>query len=99
MAGMLDITAWEHSGALLAVYDYVLRLLAVASMRKLVGPAAEAQRLLREIGDGFRVAAASAEQPAVQDRTTADPVPGGGASPTAAFAGASDGPRTISVLA
>lgn len=99
MAGMLDTTAWEHSGALLAVYDYVLRLLAVASMRKLAGPAAEAQRLLREIGDGFRVAAANAEQPAARDRPTADPAPGNRAPATGTFAGASDGPTSISVLA
>lgn len=57
MAGMLDLDAWDHAGSLLAVYDYVLRLLAGANMLKAPAMVAEARRLISEIGDGFRAAA------------------------------------------
>lgn len=57
LAGMLDVQAWEHAGSLLALYDYLLRLLQTANVHKAVGLVAEAQRLITEIGDAFRSAA------------------------------------------
>ncbi len=59
MAAMVDTTMWEHASGLLSIYDYVLRLLAVGSMRKHAGLVAEARHLLGEIGDGFRAAASA----------------------------------------
>jgi len=56
MAAMLDVDAWEHAPALLSVYDYLLRLLAVANVAKHAGRVAEAQQLVAEIGEGFRAA-------------------------------------------
>lgn len=96
LAGMVDVTAWEHSGALLSVYDYVLRLLAVAGMRKVAGPALEARGLLREIGDGFRFAA---DAQIGAENSPPDPVAGAARPSTAAFSGGNDGPGSISVLA
>jgi flagellar secretion chaperone FliS len=60
VAAMLDVDVWEHSGSLLAVYDYVLRLLARANTSKSEAMVGEAQRLLDEIGDAFRTAARTA---------------------------------------
>lgn len=65
LATMLDVDAWEHAPALLSIYDYVLRVLAVANLHKDPTPVREAQRILGEIGDGFRVA--------VYGETTASP--------------------------
>ena len=71
---MLDVDAWEHAPALLAVYDYVLRLLATANLMKAGELVAEAQHLLAEIGDAFRTAAAAAPAPApAATATTYDP--------------------------
>ncbi|MFT4865148.1 MAG: flagellar protein FliS [Ilumatobacter sp.] len=60
MADMLDLEIWEHANALLSVYDYVLRRLSQANASKDPGFVLEAQRLMTEIGDAFRQAAASA---------------------------------------
>jgi flagellar protein FliS len=57
LALMVDQEAWEHAGALVAVYDYLLRLLAAANIHKSIALVAEAQHLISEIGDGFRGAA------------------------------------------
>lgn len=57
MVGMLDLDAWEHVGALVALYDYLLRLLAGANMAKDAGLVAEAQRIVGELGEAFRFAA------------------------------------------
>jgi flagellar biosynthetic protein FliS len=56
MAMMLDTGAWEHGGSLLAIYDYLLRLLAVANAKKDAAMVQEAQRYVTEIGDAFRAA-------------------------------------------
>jgi flagellin-specific chaperone FliS len=65
MVGMLDVDAWEHVDALLAVYDYVLRLIAVGNMEKHAGPIREARHLLGEIGEAFRAAADEVERSGV----------------------------------
>lgn len=57
LAMMLDVAAWEHAGALLSVYDYLLRILAAANIDKSEALVNEAQRLVTELGDGFRGAA------------------------------------------
>jgi flagellar biosynthetic protein FliS len=57
LANMLDTSTWEHAGALLAIYDYVLRLLAVANAKKSAGMVREAARHIAEIGAAFRQAA------------------------------------------
>ena len=62
MAMMIDIDAWEHAGSLLSVYDYVLRLLAVANIEKNALLVTEAQLLLGEIGEAFRTAAIESTQ-------------------------------------
>ena len=56
MALMLDTGAWEHAGSLLAIYDYLLRLLAVANAKKDAAMVREAMRHLAEIGATFREA-------------------------------------------
>lgn len=60
MATMLDLAAWEHAGSLMAVYDYLLRLLAVANAEKAASLVREAQQLVFELGEAFRTAAAEA---------------------------------------
>jgi len=62
VAAMVDPTVWEHADSLLAVYDYVLRLLAVGNIEKHDAPVLEARRLLAEIGTGFRSAAEQVER-------------------------------------
>lgn len=57
LAAMLDLDVWEHAASLLAVYDYLLRLLQTANVNKSDELVAEAQHLLTEIGDAFRAAA------------------------------------------
>jgi flagellar biosynthetic protein FliS len=57
MAGMLDTTQWQHAGALLAIYDYLLRLLAVANAQKNASLVREAAHHIAEIGAAFRQAA------------------------------------------
>jgi flagellar protein FliS len=54
LAAMLDTEAWSHATTLLSVYDYILRLLAKANVLKSATLLAEAQTLIREIGDAFR---------------------------------------------
>lgn len=56
LATMLDAGAWEHAGSLLALYDYLLRLLAVANMKKDPARVAEALRHVSELGNAFRAA-------------------------------------------
>lgn len=95
VAGMVDPTAWEHADSLLAIYDYVLRLLAVANIEKHPMPVREAQRLLSEVGDGFRTAAQeidprSPATPAGQstlDLAATAPTPPHGAAPAAPRSG------------
>ena len=91
LATMLDVGAWDHAGSLLAVYDYVLRLLAVANIEKAPALVTEAQRLVSEIGDAFRTASTQPIRP------QAAAAFGGGlpSSTTGATtdAGAADAPR------
>jgi flagellar secretion chaperone FliS len=54
---MLDLDSWEHAGRLAAIYMYVDALLTRANVAKSVTEAAEARRLMAELGDGFRGAA------------------------------------------
>jgi flagellar biosynthetic protein FliS len=56
MALMLDTGAWEHAGSLMAIYDYLLRLLAVANAKKDTALVREAMRHVTEIGAAFREA-------------------------------------------
>ncbi|WP_420452517.1 flagellar export chaperone FliS [Ilumatobacter sp.] len=58
MVAMLDVDAWEHAPGLLSIYDYLLRLLATANVRKDTEAVVEARTLLAELGEGFRGAAA-----------------------------------------
>ena len=58
MASMVDVDAWEHAPALLSVYDYLLRRLAHANMFKDAAGVVESRRLVGELGDSFRAAAA-----------------------------------------
>jgi flagellar protein FliS len=73
LADMLDVGAWQHAGSLLALYDYLLRLLQTANVHKADGLVAEAQRLISEIGDAFRAAAQVAAAPAVLPKAAARP--------------------------
>lgn len=59
MATMLDVDAWEHAPSLLAVYDYLLRVLALANMRKDPALVREARAIIIELGEAFAAAAAS----------------------------------------
>lgn len=56
LATMLDPAAWEHAASLLAIYDYLLRLLAVANMKKDVVKVNEALRRIGELAEAFRAA-------------------------------------------
>jgi flagellar protein FliS len=56
LAGMLDTAAWEHAGSLLSIYDYLLRLLAVANMKKDEAKVREALRHVGELAEAFRAA-------------------------------------------
>jgi flagellar biosynthetic protein FliS len=62
LATMLDTGAWEHAGSLLAIYDYLLRLLAVANAKKDVAMVHEAMRHVATLGAGFREAERTATQ-------------------------------------
>lgn len=64
MADMLDVDAWDHAGALLALYDYILRRLAQANSSKNPGFVIEVQQLITSLGDAFREAATSILTPA-----------------------------------
>lgn len=57
---MLDVDAWEHAESLLALYDYVLRLLAKANVLKAEALVVEARRIIGELGEAFRTAAVGA---------------------------------------
>jgi len=75
LAGMLDTAAWEHAGSLLSIYDYLLRLLAVANMKKDQAKVREALRHIGELAEAFRSAerdAIAATAPAIVE-TTIDP--------------------------
>lgn len=85
MALMLDPSLWEHGRSLLSVYDYLLRLLAVANLKKDPGKVREAIRHIAELGGAFRVAA------------TAAPTDATAAVPTSSDAPAA--PRRLSVQA
>jgi flagellar protein FliS len=67
LALMVDADAWEHAGALLSLYDYLLRLLPVANMKKDPKRINEAMRHVVELGAAFREAERSL--------TTAAPAP------------------------
>jgi flagellar protein FliS len=56
LATMLDQDAWEHAASLLAIYDYLLRLLAVANMKKDAAKVHEALRHIGELAEAFRAA-------------------------------------------
>lgn len=56
LAQMLDTEAWEHASSLLAIYDYLLRLLAVANMKKDAARVHEALRHIAELAEAFRAA-------------------------------------------
>ena len=57
LATMLDLQAWEHAGALLSIYDYLLRLLPVANATTSEALVREAAGIVGEIGAAFRIAA------------------------------------------
>lgn len=78
LATMLDLERWEHAGSLLAIYDFLLRLLAQANLLKELRLVTEAQQLLSEIGDAFRTAAAA--QPTMPPTPPAPPAPLGAAA-------------------
>lgn len=71
MAMMLDTDAWQHAGSLLAIYDYLLRLLAVANVKKDPALVQEAARHVAEIGEAFR----TAERTAATGADTTGPTP------------------------
>lgn len=56
VAGMLDLAAWEHAGALVSVYDYAMRRLVEGNATKSAATVTEVRRLLGEIGGAFREA-------------------------------------------
>lgn len=56
LALMVDTGVWEHGGSLLALYDYLLRLLPVANMKKDPNRVSEALRHVVELGAAFREA-------------------------------------------
>ena len=60
LATMLDATRWEHAGALLSVYDYLLRRMAMANATKSAATIREVQGIVGELGSAFRTAAQSA---------------------------------------
>lgn len=55
---MLDLDVWEHAGTLAEIYRFVGDLLTEANVKKAVEPAQHARRLLADLGDAFRQAAA-----------------------------------------
>ena len=89
LATMLDTGAWEHAGSLLAIYDYLLRVLAIANARKDIAMVQEAMRHVTSLGAAFREAERAMTQaaPAVVPRSD-----GGGQASGAE-------PRRISVQA
>lgn len=62
---MLDLDVWEHAQTLAAIYRYVIDILTNANVTKTTGGAVEARRLLAELGDAFRQAAAQVAQPMI----------------------------------
>lgn len=60
LATMLDAARWEHAGALLSVYDYLLRRMALANATKSAATIREVQGIVGELGSAFRTAAQSA---------------------------------------
>lgn len=80
LAAMLDVDVWDHARSLLALYDYLLRLLARANTLKSDALVAEAQHIVSEIGDSFRAAATTGsptgDQPAALPPRSATPTDG-----------------------
>jgi flagellar protein FliS len=74
---MLDVEAWEHAPTLASVYDYLVRLLAAANTTKRMSKVEEAQRLVAELGDAFREAAAPKTAPATTSASTTTGYAGG----------------------
>lgn len=73
LALMVDADAWEHAGSLLALYDYLLRLLPVANMKKDPRRVNEALRHVVELGSAFRDAERSlATRPAAPEPAGVD---------------------------
>lgn len=93
LATMLDTNVWEHAGSLLSIYDYLLRILAVANARKDASMVQEAARHITEIGTAFREAELLAGRPAPATTPLLD---GAGADPSDP---ADPAPRRISVQA
>jgi len=60
LATMLDTGRWEHAGALLSVYDYLLRRMALANATKNAATVREVQGIVGELGSAFRTAAQTA---------------------------------------
>jgi flagellar protein FliS len=78
LATMLDVQAWEHAGALLSIYDYLLRLLPVANATKSAALVREAAGIVNEIGAAFRIAAdtpADATATGLSDPASSDGAP------------------------
>ena len=61
MAALVDPEAWEHSGSLLALYDYLLRVLAVGNVRKDAALIGEARTIVRDLGEAWSGAARTAD--------------------------------------
>lgn len=81
LAMMLDTGVWEHASALMSLYDYLLRLLAVANMKKDPARVREALRHVNELGGAFRDAeraAVPATAPELLTTGTDGPRPGTG---------------------
>lgn len=72
LALMVDADAWEHAGALLSLYDYLLRLLPVANMKKDPKRINEAMRHVVELGAAFREAERSLTTVAPMPRPEAE---------------------------
>ncbi|MFK7918451.1 MAG: flagellar export chaperone FliS [Ilumatobacter sp.] len=76
VVGMLEPDKWEHSGALLSLYDYALRLIGAANIQKKADPVREAQTVLAELGSAFRTAAEEVDRrPAGSPAPAATPPP------------------------
>ena len=55
---MLDLDVWEHAATLAEIYRFIGDLQTRADVPTTAEPAIHARRLLAELGDGFRQAAA-----------------------------------------
>lgn len=78
LAQMLDTEAWEHASSLLSIYDYLLRLLAVANMKKDAVRVHEALRHIAQLAEAFRAAereSFATARPPIADAAPDDVVP------------------------